>query len=298
MSKTTNTAPLELASPEQVAAMMAQKDETELTAALMGEAAEEWFYEFQVGDKTIEGVGVTGAMEFARIRGEQGFPIRFPVDNIRVEEVTEHGELGVRATVVARDARGGHEGVGVAFYPWYEGNGDGGKQYDDKAGRKAVSVAKRNAVLDLIPAATIVQVLKVRKELSEINAARQQRELDDARPARVDAPLRDGKEAQQLGEVYEQPVGRLDQGRRFTPQPVTSRTSTALLASEGQRQQLLQLVFHPAIAPAIREKVQKRLSTGLPEGLAATWIEQLDREVQKHPPVAAEASADDDNLGL
>lgn len=176
----------ELASPAEVAHMMAQRDEAEMMAAIMGEVVDKWFYEFNMGGTKVEGVGVTGAMEFSRIRGEQGFPIRFPVNQIRIFETTLDGERGIQATVVARDGRTGTEGLGVAFYPHYievTRNKNTPREIVERvkdrfADRKAVAVAKRNAVLDLIPEAQIISALKARAQIAKVNEARMTRERE------------------------------------------------------------------------------------------------------------------------
>lgn len=160
-----------LASPAEVQAMMAQADNDHLTRLLMGEVISEWFYSFKVSGKEIEGLSVNGAMEFARLRAESGYPIRFPLHNIAIEELTQNGKRGIRATVIARCQRSGAEGIGMAFYPFYMETRNG-QVLDDKNDRKALSVAKRNAILDLIPEAQIRMLLKGKKQLIEANEAR------------------------------------------------------------------------------------------------------------------------------
>jgi hypothetical protein len=160
-----------LASPVEVQALMAQADNDHLTRLLMGEVISEWFYSFKVAGKTVEGLSVNGAMEFARLRAESGYPIRFPLQNIAVQEITQNGERGIRATIIARCQRSGAEGIGMAFYPFWM-KIRSGDVADDKADRKALSVAKRNAILDLIPEAQIRVLLKGKSQLVEANEAR------------------------------------------------------------------------------------------------------------------------------
>ena len=165
-------APVELQSPADVARAMKDFDDEVFLSELMGEAIDAWFYEFTVQGKTIVGVSAQGAHEFARIRAEQGYPIRFPGDAVRLEEVTENGELGMRATVIARDGRTHQEGIGLAFYPHYETRKNGSRSFDKMAGRKALSVAERNAILRLIPESSILAVLKERKAVVAENTKR------------------------------------------------------------------------------------------------------------------------------
>ncbi len=163
-----------LQDPADIARAMSQFDEDVFLAELMGEAIQAWFYDFKVAGKKVEGVSAQGAHEFARIRAGQGYAIRFPADQVQIEEVTELGERGIRAVVIARDARTGQEGIGMAFYPHYAARQNGDKEFDRFAGRKALSVAERNAILRLIPEATILGVLKERDKVVGENARRNQ----------------------------------------------------------------------------------------------------------------------------
>lgn len=163
---------MQLASPQEVQAMIRQRDEQAMMASFAGEVISSWFYEFKIGGKTVEGVGVVGAEEFARIRAEQGYPITYPFNGVRIAEDSLNGEIGVRATIVARDQRTGAEAIGTAFYPHYAKRRDGSHEFDDKADRKALSVAKRNAILDLVPQAMILTILKARKQLIASNETR------------------------------------------------------------------------------------------------------------------------------
>lgn len=163
-----------LQDPADIARAMGQFDEQVFLAELMGEAIQAWFYDFKVAGKKVEGVSAQGAHEFARIRADQGYAIRFPADQVTVDEVTELGERGIRAVVIARDARTGQEGIGMAFYPHYAARQNGDKEFDRFAGRKALSVAERNAILRLIPEATILGVLKERDKVIGENARRNQ----------------------------------------------------------------------------------------------------------------------------
>jgi hypothetical protein len=166
----------DLATPQQIAAFARAFDEQAFLASIVGEAMDKWFYSFPVAGKTVEGVSVVGAEEFARLRAEQGFPIRFPAGSIRAEEVTRNGELGIQVTVVAREARSGADGLGMAFYPYMverEKNGEKIRVPDNFPDRKALSVAKRNAILDLIPIATVLTVLKQRRMFVAQNEQRE-----------------------------------------------------------------------------------------------------------------------------
>lgn len=168
----------DLSTPQQIQAFAKEFDDQAFLASIVGEAMDKWFYSFPVAGKTVEGVSVVGAEEFARLRAEQGFPIRFPSGSVRAEEVVRNGELGIQVTVVAREARSGADGLGMAFYPYMverEKNGEKIRVADNFPDRKALSVAKRNAILDLIPIATVLTVLKQRRMFVAQN---EQRETD------------------------------------------------------------------------------------------------------------------------
>jgi hypothetical protein len=175
------TAPVrDLASPSEIHAAMMQLDEAEFLAEIMGSALDKWFYSFKVSGKLVEGVSAKGAHEFARLRAEQGFPIRFPLDGIRYEEASENGEAGVRVFIVAREVRTSQEAIGMAFYPYHNERAikdrDGNilkivKEFDKYAGRKAMSVAERNAILRLTPEQVIVAALKGRAQAIARNEA-------------------------------------------------------------------------------------------------------------------------------
>lgn len=175
---------MELESPEAVREMIRRRDEQQLLGLIMGQVTDKWFYEFEVKGKLIEGVSVVGAAEFARIAGEFGYPIRYAPYGISTIEITYRGELGVQSTVIRRNYRTGAEGSGQAFYPWYverkRKDGSIERVLDDKADRKALAVADRNAILDLIPEATIVAVLRERKRLAAANQDRQAAAADAA----------------------------------------------------------------------------------------------------------------------
>lgn len=197
MAVAIRTAPMmELASPAEIQRAMQQLDAQAFLADIMGEALEKWFYSFKIAGKSIEGVSAKGAHEFARLRAEQGFPIRFPIDQVRYEETTENGELGIRAMVVARDHRSGMEGIGLGFYPHYEERSikENGtvirveRVFDRMAGRKAMSVAERNAILRLIPENVILSSLKVRAQIVAENEKSRQAQERLAYAERPEAP--------------------------------------------------------------------------------------------------------------
>lgn len=192
------TAPtVNVASPQDIQKIMLQLDEQQFMAEVMGEALEKWFYSFKVGGKLTEGVSAKGAHEFARLRAEQGFFIRFPMDGIRYEECEEMGEQGVRATVIARDGRSHAEAIGVAFYPYMVErdikNSQGVvirtvKEFDRFAGRKAMSVAERNAILRLIPEKTVLSALKLRAQIVAANEVEREAHARLAAERRPEAP--------------------------------------------------------------------------------------------------------------
>lgn len=77
-----------------------------------------------------------------------------------------------------------------------------------------------------------------------------------------------------------------------------ARAARPGLATEGQTEQLLDLIEHPAIPDPVKEKVKAKLKTGLRQNVADTWIEALSQEVAKHAAPAAAVATDDDSLGL
>lgn len=167
----------QLDTPQQIQAYARAFDDNAFLAQIVGEAMDKWFYEFTIAGKKVEGVSVVGAEEFARLRAEQGFPIRFPPGSIRAEDVMQNGELGIRVTVVARDARLGADGLGMAFYPYMVERKKGDdviRVPDNMPDRKCLSVAKRNAILDLIPAATVIAVLRQRQAILSANKNREE----------------------------------------------------------------------------------------------------------------------------
>lgn len=170
----------------------AQFDEHAYLATIMEQALEPWFYAIRTNGQLVDGISVVGARELARLRAEMGFAIRLPIDQVRTEETTENGERGIRATVVARDYRSGAEGMGESFYPHYadrqiedvQGNVVGvEKEFDRFAGRKALGVAERNAILSHIPEHIVNAVLKARVSIVADN---KKRRADEALAALTD----------------------------------------------------------------------------------------------------------------
>lgn len=258
----TRREPVELANPDEIATYIRQRDDEQIMAQLMGEMISEWFYEFSVGGKQVEGISVVGAMEFARLRAEAGFPIRFPAGSIVAEEVELRGERGIRCTVIARDARTGAEGVGQAFYPWYAPRRNGPPALDDKADRKALSVAKRNAVLDLVPEAQIKAMLRERKRLIAENEKRQLSEVKAATQHRVDnAP----------------PAKRISAKANLAPRDAYES------ASEEQIQTLLDLAADERVPQEVRDKVEAQVASGITGKKADEWIAKIRANVEQAP---------------
>lgn len=176
------------ANADAMVQMMSLRDQALLDAA-MDNVLSEWFYELEgPSGEAIEGVSAAGAMEFARLRASFGYPIRFPLDGIRIEDDVMHaGEKGVRAIVIARDNRSGQDAIGEAFYPYFPlVMDDRGQEKrvltrDQFADRKAISVAQRNAILDLVGEAFVKKVLSGRKKLIVTNEAALKREVKAAR---------------------------------------------------------------------------------------------------------------------
>lgn len=177
---------------------MPRRDDDAIFRAVLEQVTPDWYYPFNDDDDNKKwGIGTTGASEYARIRGQMGFPIRFHPAGISVKETIRDLEKGVEATVIANDAICYAEGVGYAFYPnWI---GEGKARYRDQFNdRVAVSVAKRNAILDLIPEVHILALLKVRATVAERNKQRFNEQRKAAQKARLAAApkirtLRDGE---------------------------------------------------------------------------------------------------------
>lgn len=213
------TAPtVNVASPQDIQKIMLQLDEQQFMAEVMGEALEKWFYSFKIGGKMMEGVSAKGAHEFARLRAEQGFFIRFPMDGIRYEECEEMGEQGVRATVIARDGRTHAEAIGVAFYPYMSERSNGTKEFDRFAGRKAMSVAERNAILRLIPEKTVLSALKVRAQIVAANETQRELQARLAAERRPEAPRVVASAPQPAMDPYSPPKAAVPVAEMSLPQ--------------------------------------------------------------------------------
>jgi len=209
--------------PAQVAAYMRERDDAQLMKQLTGEASDEWFYSFKIQGTLVEGVSIVGAMEFARLRAEQGFPIRFPIHNIEAREVERNGERGVECLAIARDHRTGAEGVGLAFYPYALRKKDGSLLDDRFADRKALSVAKRNAILDLVPEAMVRQMLKSWKTKGKNGGAPETRET---RRGDRPAPVQQASDAQRA------------ELARLAKDPAFKKESQDTLAAAAERELL------------------------------------------------------------
>lgn len=178
-------------SPESLVDMIRENDQSAELEVILDEVLDSWFYEYENPEepgKMIEGVSATGAREIARLRAQKGNPIRFPMDQMRVEdEVQFLDQVGVRVTVIARDAKSGQDSIGMAFYPYYPmiETGDGKMKKspvrDEYADRKALGVAERNAILGLVEETLVIRVLKARKLFIRRNAALAKGDAKDAR---------------------------------------------------------------------------------------------------------------------
>lgn len=266
-----------LESPEHVALAMKQLDDAQIMAAIAGEVSDSWVYSFELQGKVVEGLSVSGAVEFARIRAEKGFPIRFPQGQMDVREITWRGEEGVRAIVVGRCHQSGAEGIGLAFYPWYvERKNRRTKEVervlDDKADRKAFSVAKRNAIIEIIPEDQVVALLKYRKQLIEQNklasAAEHQRLISDR--------MRNAKQAVVITADQSLAKGRESPYETRAEQPALSGEQ----ASEEQVSRLLDLVGRVDCPPEMRGFIEGKLKNPpVLAGHAAKWIAQLEKSL-------------------
>lgn len=253
------------------------RDVGELLVFALREMTSEWFYDLELNGAEIEGIGIQGAMELAGYRAEQGYPIRL-LNGIDVVEATRGGEPGVQATVVAREARTSREGVGIAFFPYSLEVTEPGATaptlvHDSRADRKALSIAKRNAILDLIPDHVKRTILAERERAVPLNEARKANELIAARsrnavPLRAATPEQLRKEAD-IG-PYDEPTG-LRSTRSDAPAP----------ASVRQIVRLLQLVDHPGVSDPVRTTVKAKLDTDLSHALAAEWIPILEAQAKE-----------------
>src|SRR4051812_42247573 len=160
-----------------------QREQQELLDFALHEMTSDWFYDIELNGAEIEGVGIQGAMELASFRAEQGYPIRL-ANGVELIEVERHGTLGVQATVVAREGRTFREGVGVCFFPYVIAVEEAGEKKlveDPRADRKALSIAKRNAILDLIPDIVVQSILDNRSTAVPQNEERKANQRHAAR---------------------------------------------------------------------------------------------------------------------
>ena len=230
------------------------------------EMSSNWFYDLELNGAEIEGIGIEGALELAAFRAEQGFPIHF-YNGIELLEVERNGKRGVQATVVAREGRSMREGLGVAFYP-YERTiqvlGADKTEVDPRADRAALSIAKRNAILDLIPAHIGQAILDMRSHAIPAN--------DKRRAELRTGGFTDGAYAL-AGSSADNPDayagGRLQSRMRSTPTPATTR----------QIVRLLQLAQHPSVSDTVRATIKAKLEGNLSEALAKEWIDILEPQV-------------------
>lgn len=280
--------PMELASPAEIAAAIAQRDDDQILATMAGEVITEFFYEFKIANKLVEGISVTGANEFARIRADAGFPIRFPSGSIQAEEVTQNAVRGIRVIVTARDCRSGADGIGLCFQPWLverkikdkQGRVTGTEMVENNhADRKALSIAKRNAILTLLPEAQILVILRERKKLIATNEREQRTALAPPPPTTRAVP----------------PVVQQQQGDPYAPAPARRAPKPQQeMASEEQTARLLDLISDVNVPERVRDRVEKGLEDGLTAKIAATWITAM--EVHANPQAAAEAGDPVDDL--
>lgn len=255
------------------------REEQELLEFALREATSEWFYDLELNGAEIKGVGIQGAMELASFRAQQGYPIRL-LNGIELLEVSRNATLGVQATVVAREARTSREGVGVAFFPYFTdvdvGGGETKRVEETRADRKALSIAKRNAVLDLIPDEVIRILLVERERIVPLNEARKNAEVSAARH-RDSAPIRRAT-PEQLREEDPDPY--------TSPAPLGSgSTMRAKLGTAPVEQittaqiiRLAQIIGNPSVSPGVCKMVKAQLEKGMSEALAAEWIQILEAE--------------------
>lgn len=284
--------PMELASPADVRAAIAQRDEAQILAMMAGEVITEFFYEFRVAGKLVEGVSVTGANEFARIRADNGFPIRFPPGSIHAEEVIQHDQRGIRVITVARDCRSGADGIGMCFQPYLverkikdkEGNVIGTEMVENNhADRKALSISKRNAILSILPEAQILVILRERKKLIAANEREQRTALA-------------GAQQRQLPPAVATPA-RHDPYDNAAPAATSAPARSDNWATDEQLARLQELLRDQRIPDRVRTKVEKGIRERVNTKIAAAWITSIETQLNPQPAATSDDSEELD-LGL
>ena len=250
--------------------VLKHKQEAELLEFALREATSDWYYDLELNGADVEGIGIGGALELARFRAEQGYPIRLQ-NGIELIEVERNGARGVQATVVSRESKTGREGVGVAFFPYLvdvptgEIQGETKRIQDTRADRKALSIAKRNAILDLIPEEIQKRILAERQRIVPVNEARNEAEAALVRRLAATPIKRISPEDNRLEasmSIYEAPA----------PARATPVTTPQII-------RLAQLAANPSVPESVRATVNARLLKGLSESLAKEWIVILEAEV-------------------
>lgn len=251
---------------------MKQREMEELLMFALREMTSEWFYDLELNGADIEGIGIQGALELAAFRAEQGYAIRLLT--VEVIDTTRKGAPGAQATVVAREARTSREGVGIAFFPYQLDALEVGStpEMDPRADRKALSIAKRNAILDLIPDNVKQTILAERVRAVPLNEARKANAFIAARnraavPVRTLTPEQLRKDAE---------VSPYDE-----PSQLQSTARTPAPASTRQIVRLLQLAQSPSVSPEIRATIKEKLDTDLSFALAAEWIPILEAQAKE-----------------
>jgi hypothetical protein len=251
-----------------------QREMEELLACALREMTSEWFYDLELNGAEIEGIGIQGALELAAFRAEQGYPIRML--HVDVIDATRKGAAGAQATVIAREARTSREGVGIAFFPYQVDESEIVSKLDGmdpRADRKALSIAKRNAILDLIPDSVKQRILAERERAVPLNEARKENEFIAARNRNA-VPVRTATPEQLRREAN---VGPYDDAANKLP---STHGTARVPATTRQIVRLAQLIAHPAVSEATRFNVGQHLETGLSEALAAEWIQMLEPQTK------------------
>jgi hypothetical protein len=266
-------APVAIIDSADIPAFIRERDNEAMLAAFMGEVVSTWFYELEISGKKIEGVGVIGAEAFQRIQAERGCPITVVPYGVNINEATQNDERGVRATITMRDARTRRESIGTAFYPHYFVKRNGERKFDDKADRKALSVAKRNAILDLVPQEEILAVLKARKFLIAQNQKRIEEMTQRAIAAAPEvASMAPAKRGDIPGDPYNTP---LPASHHTAAEPAATVRKVGPKATEEQVENLLDLIEDPSVNGVTREAVSRGLKIGLSQDHAQRYIDQL-----------------------
>lgn len=238
---------------EHVRREMARLDDLELVESSIGTVTEKWLYRIPFkkdggGTSWVEGISIEGAQQIARIRAQDGFPLKFVPGYPQAEEVMQNGHRGMRVTSQRRDARSGAEGVGMVFEPFEiydtDRNNKPRVRTNEHTLQKALSKADRNAILSLVPKTAILDLLsraaaQLRQPQSQRRAAPAQTPAKREIPARVAESVPQGAVAAAEA-AAEQPIGK--------PVADVSSADYMGLSTSEQMATIAHLLEHPNVA--------------------------------------------------